>query len=346
MSSNKNIRVTWFIPEQIKTKIRRLLGLSAINPNLVLPSVWIRGLQVASYLEKLNFEISFNTLDPHPDISIFLRRYDADDFKLMQRLKQAGTKIIVDVVANYFQTRESSPEGYGGASRRLVHNFVKLLEVADQVWTVSPYLREQAVQVNSESYFVSDSVDPVHFDSGRFSKSQASGPMVLGWSGAAEKASELNALSPILVDLIKLNQIRVLVVTRRRPELRFDFEFRHWDHDTFPEMISQCDICIAPRRVKNEYDLGHSLFKIGVFMSMGVPAIAGPVPSYSLLLEDGQAGAICHSIDDWYMHMHHFIEDDTARLSAGGMAREKMKPYLTPLIAAQVTGLLQKILGN
>ncbi len=121
---------------------------------------------------------------------------------------------------------------------------------------------------------------------------------------------------------------------------------QHWDHDTFPEMISQCDICVAPRRVINEYDLGHSLFKIGVFMSMGIPAIAGPVPSYSLLLGDGQAGAICHSMDDWYLYLNHFIEDDTARLLAGGIAREKMISYLTPSIVTQVTDLFQKILAN
>lgn len=345
-SSNSKIRVTWFIPDQIQIKIRRLVGLSAINPNLVLPSVWIRGFQVASYLEKFTYHVSFNNVDPPPDIAIFLRRYGPDDFQLMQRLKQAGTKTIVDVVANYFQTRESSPEGYGGASRHLVHNFLKLLEMADQVWTVSPYLREQAFQVNSESYFVSDSVDPAHFDPNRFSKSENSSPLRLGWSGATEKASELNEISPILEDLIRSNKIKVLVITRRRPELRFNFEYQHWDHDTFPEMISQCDICVAPRRVINEYDLGHSHFKIGVFMSMGLPAIAGPVPSYSLLLGDGQAGAICHSMDDWYLYLNHFIEDNSARLLAGGTAREKMKSYLTPSIVSQVTNLFQKILAN
>jgi hypothetical protein len=98
--------------------------------------------------------------------------------------------------------------------------------------------------------------------------------------------------------------------------------------------------------VKNEYDLGHSLFKIGVFMSMGIPAIAGPVPSYSLLIGDGQAGAICHSMDDWYKYLNDYIVDDTARLLAGGIAREKMISYLTPSIATQVTDLFQKILAN
>lgn len=340
--NSRKIRVAWFIPEQARTKFSQFFGYTTLLPNLVLPSVWIRAHQIARYLSASQFEVQYNTTDPKPDIAVFLRRYSADDYILVQKLKRKGIRIVVDVVANYFQMRERHPEGYGGASREQVSSFLKIVESADQVWTVSPNLKELSRELNPEAYFVSDSVDPVHFNPLKYLNQKRYGRVELGWSGTTEKAKELDEISPILNRFIRGERIKVQVITRKRPKLSFDFNFKRWDYNSFPQMISSCDLCIAPRRIRDDYDLGHSLFKIGVFMAMGVPALAGPVPSYNLLLEDGEAGAICQSMDEWQFHLERFVEDEPARLAAGSVAIEKMQPFMTPTVAAQVSQLLQK----
>lgn len=323
-----------------------MLGISTMDPNRVLPSVWIRCFQIARYLEQSGYQISLNTVEPRPDIAIFLRRYSSADLILMKKLKANGAAIVVDTVAGYFQSRDSFPEGYGGASPKQVSEFLKAVEIADQVWAVSPYLRDQALQINPNSHFVSDSVDPQHFNPGNSSKDKPKRAITLGWSGAFEKANELNEISPVIKKLIGQKNIKVNVITRKRPNLTFPFEFQRWHYSTFPQMISACDLCIAPRRVRNDYDMGHSLFKIGVFMTMCVPALAGPVPSYSLLLEDGEAGAICHSLEEWASQLERFIRDPSRLSTASCKALDKMKPYLTPSIAAQVCGLLESLLAR
>lgn len=342
--ASREPRISWFIPDPSIMKFKRFMGQSTSAHDQALPSVWIRAFQVARHLKNAQYQVQFNSVDPLPDIAVFLRRYNADDLRLMQRLKQKGARTVVDVVANYFRIREKFQEGYGGASREQVSSFLGMVEKADQVWSVSPYLTEQSKEVNPSSHFVSDSVDPAHFNPGLYPKRGTPEPVILGWSGTTEKATELAEIGSILEELIDRGLVKVHVISRKSPRLNFRFDFRKWNYSTFPKEIAECDICIAPRRVRNEYDMGHSLFKIGVFMAMGKPALAGPVPSYSLLLEDGQAGAICQSMSDWQYQLTRLVQDISTRESAGVKAAQKMQPYLTPAICSQIKNLLQQVM--
>jgi glycosyltransferase involved in cell wall biosynthesis len=128
--------------------------------------------------------------------------------------------------------------------------------------------------------------------------------------------------------------------------LSIPFEFRPWNYRQFPAEIAECDLCLAPRKVEDDYERGHSLFKIGVFMAAGVPALAGPVPSYSLLLADGQAGSICYSLQDWETQLGRFLEQEQLRQEWSRNAKQKIRPYLTPTIAAQIDGLLRTMLSH
>lgn len=78
-------------------------------------------------------------------------------------------------------------------------------------------------------------------------------------------------------------------------------------------------------------------------MAMGIPALAGPVPSYNLLLSDYLAGAICQTPEDWEFQLDLFISDASFRQSAGVHSIEKMLPFMTHVIAAQIDQLLKQI---
>ncbi len=288
----------------------------------------------------MGWQVRCNVLDPLPDVAIFLRRYRAEDVSLARRLKSLGVKIVVDVVVNYFDCRDGTIEGVGRASREQVDNFRRLVDLADQVWAVSPFLQQIASQFHPKVYFVSDSVDPAHFDHRLHTKKTIRPPFVLGWAGVASKAAALADLAPILKPLVNARRVRVLVVSEKRPVLGFPFQFRRWWYSRFPRDIAVCDLCIAPRTVKNDYERGHSIFKIGVFMTMGVPALAGPVPAYDLLLGDGSAGAICKSTEEWAYHLSRFLSDSHLQNTWSKNARRKMLPFTTPRIAQKVSKLL------
>lgn len=333
--------ISFFVP---KTKWGRWSGKPDWHPDVAQASVWIRSYQLAPYLTELGYHVTCNQTDPLPDVGIFLRRYNFPNVTLARQIKAHGGKVIVDIVVNYFESRQATSLKYGGAAPELVESFLNLVSLADQVWAVSPFLQSQAACVHPSAYFVSDSVDPAHFCIARHISSQVKKPLVLGWSGTAAKAHALEEIAALLQAHILKKEVQVLLISNDKPRLSFPFTFEKWRYSTFPKHIARCDVCIAPRRVDNNYDRGHSLFKIGVFMAAGIPALAGPVPAYSLLLADHLAGEICDTKAAWKMHLERYLSDPMLRQSAGAYAQEKMKPYLTPNVAVQVDQLLRKIL--
>jgi glycosyltransferase involved in cell wall biosynthesis len=313
------------------------------HPDVAQASVWIRGYQLSPYLESKGYVVACNQIEPLPDVGIFLRRYDRSDVALAKAIKARGGKVILDVVVNYFKSRPPTPYGYGGASDNLVASFLELLSLSDQVWTVSPYLQSVVKKYHPSAHFISDSVDPAHFIRPTMRSNKGNGPVILGWSGIASKAHSLEDISKVVHKYILDKVARVLVISNRKPKLSFPFIFKKWDYKSFPRLISQCDLCIAPRAIDQVYDLGHSIFKIGVFMALGIPALAGPIPAYSLLLDDHQAGEICDTEDAWADQLGRYLFDPTLREKAGINAKEKIKPYLTPNISDQVDKLIKNL---
>ncbi|MCX8014729.1 MAG: hypothetical protein N2748_01800 [candidate division WOR-3 bacterium] len=103
---------------------------------------------------------------------------------------------------------------------------------------------------------------------------------------------------------------------------------------------------MAPREVNDEYNKGHSIFKVGVFMAMGVPVLASPVPSYLRLLSENKGGAICKNLDEWAYWLNKFQLDPDLREKWISETKEIIKPFLTSHISSIVNNLLQKLLSN
>jgi glycosyltransferase involved in cell wall biosynthesis len=341
--------VTWLVPEPRYSRLRGWLGQPPWHPDASMGSVWIRSFQMAPHLRALGYQTACNHINPLPQVAIFLRRYTATDIELAKYLKQRGVKIVVDVIVNYFEIGDQKhPPSKTHAYQDKVDTFKRLVDLADQVWTVSPFLCELSSHYHPNVHFVSDSVDPTHFTpslrpANHYNQRPSNSPLLLGWSGVAHKIGPLDDLAPLLRPYLSSGQTRLLAITEKRPSLNVPHIYRRWRYATFPHYISTCDLCLAPRIVDDNYNRGHSLFKIGVFMAMGVPALAGPVPSYALLLEDGQAGAICHTLEGWKIHLDRYLTNPDLRHAAGNNAIEKMQPYLTPVIARHIDGLLQPL---
>ena len=341
--SKKRYKIAWFVPPH-KNKLKDLMGISPWNPNHSAASVWIRGYQIAKYLNPNKFQATCNKFQSFPDIAIFLRRYNHDDVQLAKYLKTRGCKIILDVVTNYFEVRHGDRYGVGTSSSRRVENIRKLLKIADQVWTVSPFLQEIASQYHDNVHFISDSIDINHFKSDNLPNYQR--PMILGWSGIFTKSYALETIKPVLIPLIYNGDIELIIFSNRRPDLSLPYKFKRWNYKRFPHQISRCDLGIAPRTVDNNYDRGHSIFKIGVFMAMGKPVIAGPVPSYQLLLKGTDAGVICRSIKEWKSQIEIYLNNPKKIIEASPIVKKNVSEFATPVIIEQITELFLELLSS
>ena len=335
------MKITWIIPK--KKRPFHLVPHLAWHPDFALASVWIRAYQIAPYLRELGYTTSINKLNSNPNLAIFLRKYDLEAVKAAEFLKRSGAKIITDVVANYFEERDDNGTTVGRATKTQVDNFKRLINLSDQVWTVSPYLQKVASKFHPSAKFISDSVDPAHFNRQYKKPKSKNDKLTFGWSGISIKAGYLDELSPIFIPLIASNKIKIMVISDKTPQLKMPFEFKRWKYGRFPQYIANCDLCIAPRKVTNNYDKGHSLFKIGVFMAMGVPAMAGPVPSYNLLLGDDTAGKICQTANQWESSISKFINNQFLKKEWSQHAVQKMKPFATPIIAEKIHTSIQEM---
>jgi hypothetical protein len=173
------------------------------------------------------------------------------------------------------------------------------------------------------------------------------------WSGTSPKALDLAPVMPLL----RRHGMDLRVITERNPwrdlarpwwywRLGRHYAYRPWHHATFPDAILEGELCVAPREANNPYDRGHSHFKVGVFLAQGVPALAGPVPSYNEVLGDGRSGAICRSAREWDERLAAVIADRSFLARWSVAAPQAMTPFLTERVSAAYVTLFRELAGE
>lgn len=294
------MKVNWFIP------------VHHTNYNRMPASVWIRCLQMLPYLAKLGVKSAVNQPDRRADVAVFIRHQTAETGRLMRQQKEQGAKVVFDLVVNYLEP--SGPvAGLGEpVSQGQVEMIKKLIYLADGVTCASQFIANKAAEHHP---CVRHLPDPIDFDYFKYCKREADfrdGRLVAVWSGIARKTAELETLLPLLAKY----QIDLQVITNKRPhftkrfaQLRSVFDpsfhpisYHRWRYQTFPKQLVTGHFGLSPRQLNVPYNLGHSSFKIAVFLAQGMPVLASSVPSYMTLMGDRQAiksGRFCDTIEEW-----------------------------------------------
>ena len=212
-----------------------------------------------------------------------------------------------------------------------------MVSVADVVLTASPYIEQRARQFHPRVRCLPDSIDRLHFCLDKAYSSPH--PVTAIWCGYSIKANEL---TPFLALLAK-RKIPLTIVSDRKPALPLPFEFVRWRYASAPRDLLRGDFCIAPRQLETPYNLGHSLFKIGVFLAQGVPALASPVPSYREILIHERTGLLCQSLGEWEEALERVRANRDLLPVWSREAREVMQPHLTGRIAERYAELFREL---
>lgn len=318
--------VNWFIPVNHR------------NYNNMPASIWIRCLQLIPYLEERGIKCKVNDRNAEADICVFVRWQDDYAYEMAQQQRNRGRGIIFDLCVNYFDETGLFEGGYGSLKEQ-VDECRRMVETADVATCASSYIAQRAKSFHPWVVYLPDSIDIRHFCFGKPKSDFVRKQLRAIWSGISPKARELEPLLPLL----HRHGIPLVVITNQKPSLSMDYHFRRWSYKDFPHQLLEGEICVAPRRVDNPYDLGHSLYKIGIFMSQGVPAIASPVPSYAEVLKDGRGGMLCHTIEEWDKALDIALQERDALLIWSEQAKEVMRPYHTNHVADQYVSLFQEL---
>lgn len=280
------MKIIWFLPS------------NSLNYNNLSASVWIRALQLFKYLENMQVENYVNDECINGEIAIFVRRQSANDYEIACSLKKRGIRIIFDLCVNYFLL-SGAPGLNNPVTEEHRYNCIKMSEMSDAIFCASEEIRKYAVKFNKKSFYIPDSIDLNHFKKKKSIKDFDRKKIRAIWSGISVKANELLEYMDILNEL----KIPLRIISEKRPKGftptywvgGYKSRFTKWDFNTFPKNILDGEFTISPGDLSESYNRGHSFFKIGVFLAVGVPAIVSPIPSYKELLKNGRCGAICYS---------------------------------------------------
>ena len=306
--------------------------------NRMSASVWIRCLQLIPYLEERGVRCRVNEPDSRADVSVFVRWQDNDALGLAKRLRGRGEKVVFDLCVNYFDETGYFDGGYG-TTQREVKECARMVAVADAVTCSSAFIAERAAEHHPWAMYLPDSVDARHF---RYQKDlqDFQRPQLRAiFSGTASKANELEPILPLLRE----RDIPLTVISNREPELTTPSRFVTWSYESFPKRILEGEICVAFRPVDNRYNQGHSLFKVGVFMAQGVPAVASPVPSYEEVVLNGTGGALCRSLTEWEESLDLVMQDRQQLVEWSEQARSNLREYHTERVVGQYVDLFRTL---
>ncbi len=320
------VTVAWFVPVRHR------------NYDRMPASVWIRCLQLLPYLEREGIRSVVNDERTRADVAVFVRQQVARARATARAARSRGTRIVFDLCVNYFDATGLTPGGYGVTDAQ-VGECLAMVEVADAITTASAFIADRARAHHASVEYLPDSVDHRHFARTKW-HDPAAQPIAI-WCGYSVKAVELE---PLLF-LLEKRGISLVVVSDARPRLPIAFEFVRWRWASAPRDLLRGDVCIAPRDLESAYNLGHSFFRIGVFLAQGVPVLAAPVPSYSEVLASGRNGLVCASDGEWETALDRIAADPTLLSRWSREATLAMEPFWTETVALRYARLFRSLVG-
>jgi glycosyltransferase involved in cell wall biosynthesis len=132
----------------------------------------------------------------------------------------------------------------------------------------------------------------------------------------------LGAIVPELEALHREQPIELTVVSNSRPmyeqyvgRATFPTRYVRWRPQSFHRDVSRADVCVLPV-VANPFTIGKTSNRLVVALELGVPVVAGDIPSYREF--DEWIG-----IEDWQANIAAYAADPelAARHVAGGRAQ-------------------------
>lgn len=309
------------------------------SPEKITASAQLRVYDVINNFPDKNFHLEMYKPWKKYDIVVFQKNFNEKALRLATTLKKNGAKIIFDVNVNYYDDSSQT-------IRKEQHEAViKFTEIVDCIISPSQYISNFI-----EERFPQKSVFCVeeHLPEFLYGIEKKYPPfnkkVKLLYSGYAVKAKEILLIEEQIKKLSKKYLIEYILIADKDPKLKIDgikTKFIQYKRRDIHDSLLKGDIFLAPRDLKNTYNLGHSFSKIGQPMAAGIPVIASPVIAYK--------GSPAILIDDfgvrWSTEIERLIKDKTyyEKLSSRGVDYCQ-KNFSTKAIMTKYLKLFNKLI--
>jgi glycosyltransferase involved in cell wall biosynthesis len=167
-------------------------------------------------------------------------------------------------------------------------------------WKVScgnHFLQEYAKRYQKEVFYTPTTLD---LDAISSAKSHSSHPdFTIGWTGTHSTLKYLENILPLLQSLEAQFDFTFLVIADKDPQLELkNYQFIRWQKATEWEDLSQLDLGLMPLD-HSPWEEGKCGFKALQYMSLGIPVILSPTGANRRIVENGETGFVCASMEEW-----------------------------------------------
>ena len=188
----------------------------------------------------------------------------------------------------------------------------------------TPKLEEFALGLNKFKKVVDISST---FDTMRFipvSAYPARDTVTIGWTGTHSTIPFLRMLEPVLQQLAKERNIRLLVIANKEYQMPgVNTEFIQWSAESEVEDLHKMDIGLYPIPA-DEWSLGKSSLKALTYMAIGIPFVATAYGTNFRIMEHGVQGFMASSPEEWKAYLIQLIDDRTLRATMGKSGRQRV----------------------
>jgi glycosyltransferase involved in cell wall biosynthesis len=264
----------------------------------VMASTRIRCLDIIEFLRAQGIKTGLCRPFRRYDIVVFQKSFSEKHYEIAKRLSTAGSKIVLDVNVNYFVKVGETTQ----VTEQQIENLHRFLELTDIVLVSSPYLKGISEKYHPDVRYIPEHISTI----GSYSPKKLSSPAKLLYCGYAVKADSVLLIEDVLRELSREYDFEFIFVCDKNPYIKLPIKtsFIKYRHKNLANILRLGDIKIAPRRLDNSYDLGHSFTKIGYPMSVGLPVVASPVPSY-----EGSPALLATTEEEWLHHLRLLISN-------------------------------------
>ncbi len=261
---------------------------------------------------------------------------------LAERLLLAGVPYVLDYDDAIFHCYDQHPKPV--VRRLLGRKIDRIMRGAALVVVGNDYLARRALEAGSPRV----EIVPSAVDLRRYGEVEdlPGGPFTVGWIGSPGSERLLDSFRPVLTDLARDPDIRLVLIGASGSALNgIPHQAWRWSLETEIEQLRQLHVGIMPLG-DTGWEQGKCGYKLIQYMAAGRSVVASPVGVNTVIVEDGVSGFLASSFDDWKGALK-ALKDDRGLCARQGRAgrRRVEQRYNLLMTAPRIIDLLRSV-GN
>ena len=288
-------------------------------------SIRMRCYDILLYLEKQGFAVELYKPWKKYKVVLFIKTQSDKAVRTAKKLNAMGTKVMFDAYCEFIsdESRDQDKERC---------NILEIASYSNQVNVCSIEQQNDFMKYHKKVELISESVNDKFFTVQKEHKDTNN--LTLVYCGYSKKAKDTLCIEEELKWVQREFGCKLLYLCERDPQIEhLTYDFIKYEQSEIHKQLLLGDIMIAPRPMEGIEKLAHSVSKIAYPLSVGLPVIASPVPSY---LETPVI--ICNDSQGWKDAFRKLILNPDYRQELGTQGRQ----YVYNLLSLDVIGMRYK----